>query len=355
MLRGIGIDTAGAHAGRAAATSSPSPTWRTSARRPRSRPERLRRSRPTPWKASGAGPRSWAAGAASGRRSRGSLRRDSRVTRRRDERRPHRRGRRGRGGGRLGPAALPRDRPRAARAGQGHRHGAVTRPAELAQPHMVFIDNVQGNYFRPESGILTIVGVPCQEWDIDPDTLGTRARRPRRRSSGARAPDPPHPGHGARDAGAGLSRLRLLQPRPPRDPRPCRRRGRPLSRDRVQRLRLQDRACRRDLHGRADPGRRAPRRWTSRHSVCAASPRGNRPKDRTRTPCGEIIPTAIDLSTAGVYFDGTCCARRRPSRGRSASRRAARGLGPQARGEQYERTPQAEARLPGGAECSSAS
>jgi sarcosine oxidase subunit beta len=50
---------------------------------------------------------------------------------------------------------------------------AVSRPAELRDPHMVFIDNVQGNYFRPESGGLTLVGVPCQEWDIDPDTLGT--------------------------------------------------------------------------------------------------------------------------------------------------------------------------------------
>jgi sarcosine oxidase subunit beta len=49
----------------------------------------------------------------------------------------------------------------------------VTRPAELAAPHMVFIDNVLGTYFRPESGILTVVGVPCQEWDIDPDALGT--------------------------------------------------------------------------------------------------------------------------------------------------------------------------------------
>ena len=48
---------------------------------------------------------------------------------------------------------------------------AVTRPAELAS-HMVFIDNVQGNYFRMEAGGLTLVGVPCQEWDIDPDTLG---------------------------------------------------------------------------------------------------------------------------------------------------------------------------------------
>jgi glycine/D-amino acid oxidase-like deaminating enzyme len=49
---------------------------------------------------------------------------------------------------------------------------AVTRPPEL-ESHMVCIDNVLGNYFRPESGGLTLAGVPCQEWDIDPDTLGT--------------------------------------------------------------------------------------------------------------------------------------------------------------------------------------
>src|SRR5262245_23865379 len=49
---------------------------------------------------------------------------------------------------------------------------AVARPPELSS-HMVFIDNVQGNYFRTEAGGLTLVGVPCQEWDIDPDTLGT--------------------------------------------------------------------------------------------------------------------------------------------------------------------------------------
>jgi sarcosine oxidase, subunit beta len=45
----------------------------------------------------------------------------------------------------------------------------VTRPAALADPHLIFIDNVQGSYFRPESGIRTIVGVPCQEWDLDPE------------------------------------------------------------------------------------------------------------------------------------------------------------------------------------------
>jgi sarcosine oxidase subunit beta len=49
---------------------------------------------------------------------------------------------------------------------------AVARPPELPS-HMVFIDNVQGSYFRTEAGGLTLVGVPCQEWDIDPDTLGS--------------------------------------------------------------------------------------------------------------------------------------------------------------------------------------
>ncbi len=47
----------------------------------------------------------------------------------------------------------------------------VTRPPELAAPHMTVIDIVQGTYFRPESGILTIVGVPNTEYDVDPDTL----------------------------------------------------------------------------------------------------------------------------------------------------------------------------------------
>jgi sarcosine oxidase subunit beta len=49
----------------------------------------------------------------------------------------------------------------------------VTRPPALAKPHMVFIDHVLGTYFRPESDVLTIVGVPCQVWDIDPDTMPT--------------------------------------------------------------------------------------------------------------------------------------------------------------------------------------
>jgi sarcosine oxidase subunit beta len=47
----------------------------------------------------------------------------------------------------------------------------VTRPPELATPHMVVIDHVLGTYFRPESDVLTIAGVPCQVWDIDPDTM----------------------------------------------------------------------------------------------------------------------------------------------------------------------------------------
>ena len=49
----------------------------------------------------------------------------------------------------------------------------VTRPSEMAKPHMVVIDHVLGTYFRPEGDAQTIVGVPCQVWDIDPDTMPT--------------------------------------------------------------------------------------------------------------------------------------------------------------------------------------
>ena len=45
----------------------------------------------------------------------------------------------------------------------------VERPRALSEPHVIFIDNVLGTYFRPESSIRTVVGVPCQEWDLDPD------------------------------------------------------------------------------------------------------------------------------------------------------------------------------------------
>src|SRR5262249_11098683 len=53
----------------------------------------------------------------------------------------------------------------------------VTRPPELA-PHLTVIDNVQGTYFRPESGTLTIVGVPCRAWDVNPDDLADGAGLP---------------------------------------------------------------------------------------------------------------------------------------------------------------------------------
>jgi sarcosine oxidase subunit beta len=49
----------------------------------------------------------------------------------------------------------------------------VTRPPEMATPHMVVLDHVLGTYFRPESDVLTIAGVPCQVWDVDPDTMAT--------------------------------------------------------------------------------------------------------------------------------------------------------------------------------------
>ncbi len=49
----------------------------------------------------------------------------------------------------------------------------VTRPPEMAAPHMVIIDHVLGTYFRPESDALTIAGIPCQVWDVDPETMAT--------------------------------------------------------------------------------------------------------------------------------------------------------------------------------------
>jgi glycine/D-amino acid oxidase-like deaminating enzyme len=46
----------------------------------------------------------------------------------------------------------------------------VVRPVELSQPHMTVIDNVQGTYLRKDTGGLSIVGVPCQDWDVDPES-----------------------------------------------------------------------------------------------------------------------------------------------------------------------------------------
>jgi glycine/D-amino acid oxidase-like deaminating enzyme len=50
----------------------------------------------------------------------------------------------------------------------------VTRPPDLA-PHVTVIDNVLGSYFRAEGGGLTLVGVPCHDWDVDPGELAGRA------------------------------------------------------------------------------------------------------------------------------------------------------------------------------------
>jgi glycine/D-amino acid oxidase-like deaminating enzyme len=49
----------------------------------------------------------------------------------------------------------------------------VTRPAEVPDPHLIVIDNVQRTYFRPESRTLTLAGIPADAAEIDPDTLGT--------------------------------------------------------------------------------------------------------------------------------------------------------------------------------------
>jgi hypothetical protein len=79
--------------------------------------------------------------------------------------------------------------------------------------------------------------------------VGHRSRRTDGATAGGavgRRPDsePSDPGDGARDAGPGLSRVRLLQPGSPRDPRPGGRGGRALPRHGVQWLGLQDRAPR---------------------------------------------------------------------------------------------------------------
>ena len=177
---------------------------------------------------------------------------------------------------------------------------AVTRPPELGKGHMVFIDNVQGNYFRPEGGGLTLVGVPCQEWDIDPDTLGTGLLAAGGRH-GRPAPHASHPGHGAGHARARLPGLRRLQRRPSRDSRARGRHRRPLPRHGVQRLRVQDRAGRRHVHGRAGDWRGAPRPSTSSRSVSGASPRGAPSRGPIPTRCGRTT----SIPSRPAWHDGS--------------------------------------------------
>ena len=118
---------------------------------------------------------------------------------------------------------------------------AVSRPPELAKGHMVFIDNVQGNYFRPEGDrhrrraaaarAALAHGVHRQRagqllphgggWPHargrTVSGLGYRSRHARHGVAAARgrhrrsALDPSHPGHGARDPRPGLSGVRRLQ------------------------------------------------------------------------------------------------------------------------------------------------
>jgi glycine/D-amino acid oxidase-like deaminating enzyme len=70
------------------------------------------------------------------------------------------------------PRLVPAMGLHAARAAQGHRHGGGTRPPSCARPHGLHRQRA-GELLPPEGGGLTLVGVPCQEWDIDPDALGT--------------------------------------------------------------------------------------------------------------------------------------------------------------------------------------
>ena len=171
----------------------------------------------------------------------------------------------------------------------------VTRPAALTDPHMIFIDNVQGSYFRPESGIRTIVGVPCQEWDLDPD--GPAVLAPGAAAVGAQILTHRIPALEGATLARGYRAFRSLQPGSPRDPGARGRHRRPVSRHRVQRLRLQDRARGGRVHGRADPrrpgedgGHRAVQLAAVRRGALAGRPVPVRPAAgscRTRLTCPE--------------------------------------------------------------------
>src|SRR5947199_7098493 len=173
--------------------------------------------------------------------------------RRGDECGPDRCGRGRRRAGGVGAAALPRDRARASRAGDGVRHRGGDAPGGA--------DEAARDLHRQRPGELLQAGKrdPHDRRRALPG-LGPRPRRAAviaaRGAVGRRPdPDPPDPDDGAGDPRARLPRLRLLQQGPPRDPRSRGRDGRALPRDSLQRLWVQDRSCGGNVHGRAGPGR----------------------------------------------------------------------------------------------------
>src|SRR5439155_1411488 len=96
----------------------------------------------------------------------------------------------------------------------------------------------------------------------------------------------------------------VAQPRPPRDPRSSRRHRRLVPRHGVQRLRVQNRARRGGVHGRAD--RRRAREDGGHRGLQSPSVRGGEIARRTASVrTAEGSRRAIDLPAGSVYFDWT--------------------------------------------------
>src|SRR5229473_797775 len=184
-------------------------------------------------------------------------------------------------------AALPGDGAGPPRAAQGHRHGGGEPTRRAARPPHGLHRQCAGQLLpagdgRPHPGWGAVPGVGHRSGHAR-HRAAARGGRPRRLAAHAS-----HPGHGARHPGPRLSRLRRLQPGPSRHPGWSRRDRRALPGDRLQRLRLQDRACRRRVHGRAHHG------WPGqdrRHRALRARALRGRPGRRdTVSVCGAARP-----------------------------------------------------------------
>src|SRR5206468_4168491 len=205
----------------------------------------------------------------------------------------------------VGAAALPRDRARASRAGEGDRHRGGDAPGGA--------DEAARDLHRQRPGELLQAGKrdPHDRRRALPG-LGPRPRRAAviaaRGAVGRRPdPDPPDSDDGAGDPRARLPRLRLLQPGPPRDPRSRGRGGRALPRDSLQRLWVQDRSCGGNVHGRADPGRaRQDRghRALQPRTICGREVAGGvvpvRPPQGSRRACA-LTSAGVATRQARVY------------------------------------------------------
>ena len=128
---------------------------------------------------------------------------------------------------------------------------AVSRPAALRDPHLVFIDNVRATTSARRAAASPWSGCRARSGTSIP-TRSAPGCRPRRRPRGA-APHPSHPGHGAAHAPRGYRAFDGYSPTATRSWARWRHR-RALPRHRLQRLGFKI-ARRSALHGRAHHGR----------------------------------------------------------------------------------------------------